>query len=273
MKIAITTLGCPDWSFEEVLTRFEEYGVDGIEVRGLDGEMDAEKIKVFFPENAEDTLARVKAHHLELVGFGSSCYFHEPDANEHAFRMQLGKNSIDVCSRMKIPFIRVMGDFVPEGHTLEEITRKVIDGIRELCIYSADKNVDVYLETHGTFKSIETIQPILEALKEFPNFGILWDIEHSDTVYGDDIEAFYEMIFPFLRHLHVKNHIRAKGDTPKRLCSINQGDIPIPKIISWLKRDGFDGCLALEWEKKYHPELDEPEKEFPLFVEYIKTLL
>lgn len=82
MKLSIATLGCPGWTFEEVLTRFEAYGVAGIEVRGLEGEMNAEKIVRFFPENAEETLKRVEEHHLKLVGFGTSCSFHDPNGYE-----------------------------------------------------------------------------------------------------------------------------------------------------------------------------------------------
>ena len=72
MKLSISTLGCPDWSFERVVTEFEKLGVD-IEVRGVDGEMDAEKIARFAPENAEATKALLAEHHVRLVGFGTSC--------------------------------------------------------------------------------------------------------------------------------------------------------------------------------------------------------
>ena len=32
--------------------------------------------------------------------------------------------------------------------------------------------------------------------------------------------------------------------------------------------DGYDGYFALEWEKKWHPDLPEPEVEYPHFIQW-----
>ena len=271
MKLAATTLGCPDWSFEKILEEFEKLGLEGIEIRGLEGEMNAEKIKYFLPEYAEDTLNRVAAHHLKLIGFGTSCNFH--DLAQYDANIRQGKESIDVCERMRIPSIRVFGDKFPEEYTREEVIANVIRGLQELCTYGQPKGVDVYLEIHGQFNTTEALEPVLEAMKDTPNFGILWDIEHSDRAYGDAVELFYQLIQPFIRHIHVKDYLRATETSPFRLCPVGEGEIPIPTLVSWLKRDGYQGYLSLEWEKKWVPELPEAEVAFPAYVSYMKTLL
>ena len=271
MKLAISTLGCPDWTWETILNNWESYGIEGIEVRGLDGEMDADKIRAFLPEQQEATLAQVNAHHLKLIGFGSSCSFHAPEKYDAA--IQQGKTAIDVCSRMGIPFVRVFGDAFPKQYSREEVLDRVTGGLKELCAYAAAKNVCIYQEIHGEFNTIEALTPVLEAMKDVPNFGILWDIEHSDRAYHDEVEPFYQLIRPFIRHVHIKDYFRAVGETPFRLCQVGEGEIPIPMLIAWLKRDGYEGYLSLEWEKKWHPELPEPGIAFPAYARYIRTLL
>lgn len=271
MKLSATTLGCPDWSFEQVLAKFEEYGFEGIEIRGIEGQMDADKITQLSPENAEQTLTAVKAHRLTFIGFGTSCNFH--DAERYDAAIDQGKKSIDVCSRTGIPFIRVFGDRFPEDVPREEVIARVINGLQTLCAYAADKKVAVYLEIHGEFNTVEAVKPLLEALKAVKNFGILWDVEHSDRAYGDDVEAFYALIRPFIRHVHVKDYIRATDTEPYHLCKVGEGEIPIPRLLSWLKRDGYNGYLSLEWEKKWHPELPDASEAFPAYVAYMKTLL
>ena len=52
MKLSISTLGCPDWGFDRVVQAFENLGVD-IEVRGVDGEMEAGPIARFTPARAQ----------------------------------------------------------------------------------------------------------------------------------------------------------------------------------------------------------------------------
>ena len=132
--------------------------------------------------------------------------------------------------------------------------------------------MDVYLEIHGQFNTTEALAPILQAMKDTSNFGILWDIEHSDRAYGDAVEPFYELIRPFIRHVHIKDCVRPTETTPLRLCMIGEGEIPIPRLIGWLKRDGYQGYLSLEWEKKWVPELPDAETAFPIFVSYMKSL-
>lgn len=39
MKICFSTLGCPDWSWEEILAAAKDLGYDGIELRGLGNEI------------------------------------------------------------------------------------------------------------------------------------------------------------------------------------------------------------------------------------------
>jgi len=121
-------------------------------------------------------------------------------------------------------------------------------------------------EIHGDFNCIENVRPILEAMHEETAFGITWDIAHSDRVYGDDFEPFYEYIKSYIRHIHIKDHIR----NPYTQTAIGKGEIPIKKIIRRLINDGFDGYFSLEWEKRWAPHLSEIEVALKDFTEIMK---
>jgi hypothetical protein len=41
---------------------------------------------------------------------------------------------------------------------------------------------------------------------------------------------------------------------------------PLKDAAELLARDGYDGRYTLEWEKAWHPYIDEPEEVFPSFV-------
>jgi len=267
MKLSISTLGCPEWTFEQILTNFEALGVEGIEVRGIEGIVDPDKIPYFFEENKADTLARVAAHHLKFIGFGTSASFH--DAAKMEANIAQCKTAIDVCQRMGIPAIRVFGNNCPEGEGREETLNCIGNGIREVCRYANGKGVLVNLEIHGQINSVENVKPILDICGGEPSFGIIWDVMHSDKTTGDDFEEFYQLIKPWIRHMHLKDHIR-QSEPPYKLVNIGKGDIPLKAIIRRVLDDGYDGYLSFEWEKKWHPELDEPEIAFPEFAEFMK---
>ena len=51
------------------------------------------------------------------------------------------------------------------------------------------------------------------------------------------------------------------------------GDVPVPEIVAQLRADGYDGYYSFEWEKKWAPEIEEPEVAFPDYMHYMKELL
>jgi len=43
-------------------------------------------------------------------------------------------------------------------------------------------------------------------------------------------------------------------------CALmGKGDTPIFETIDVMAKDGFKGYYSFEWEKLWHPEIDEPE--------------
>ena len=270
MKLAISTLGCPDWTFDKILETYEKIGVEGIEVRGIEGVMDADKIPYFFPENQAATLAKVKAHGLKFVGFGTSCGFHHSDPKKVVENIAQAMTAVDVCARMGIPAIRVFGNDVPADERREAVAKQIGSAIAIVCRYAKEKGVLVNLEIHGTVNTPEALTPILEIAGKEPAFGILWDVQHSDKTCRDDWESFYTLIKPYVRHIHFKDHLR-DSDPPFKLVSVGEGDIPLKAIVDRLLADGYDGYFSLEWEKKWHPDLADPEIEFPHFAELMKS--
>lgn len=266
MKLSFSTLGCPDWSFDRIVKQARAMGFGGIEIRGVNGVMEAESIAEFSEASAAATRARLAEAGLALVGFGTSVAFHDEGA--YGAMVESGRRAVDVCARMGIPSIRVFGDRIESPADMPAVAARVARGIGALCEYALDKDVAVIQEVHGDFNTIEAISAVIDGAKAHPNFGILWDVQHSDKTYGDDWPRFYEVIAPYLRHVHIKDH-RRDGFA---LCLVGEGDVPIPAICKRLERDGYDGWYSLEWEKKWHPELPEPEVAFPAYVRYMNGL-
>ena len=267
LKLAISTLGCPNWSFAQILENFSSYPVQGIEVRGIDGVMDADKMPLLTPERLPELHELLRSHRLPIIGFGTSFSFH--DADRLPQTLSDARRTIDILSRAGIPAMRVFGNSIPDPTRRDQTIRQVADALCQLADYAQPRNVQVNLEVHGDFNSTETLKPIVEAIADrHPAAGILWDIEHSDKVCGDDFMPFYSLIRPVLRHIHVKDYLRNREPDAKdwTLVKCGDGDIPIRDILTRVLDDGYDGFLSFEWEKKWHPDIDEPEVAFPHFV-------
>lgn len=267
MKLAFSTLGCPDWTFAQILSQARRMGYDAVEIRGVEGNMLADEIPHFRPGRQQDTRRAVAAHGLALCGFGSSVSFH--DTGKTAQMIDEGRRAIDVCAAMGIPLVRVFGDRIPGGRSEEEAVGLAADGIRALCAYAQGTPVRVALEVHGDFNTVGVMRRLLADVPD-AGFGILWDVQHSDKTYGDGWRAFYEVIRPRILHVHIKDHQRDGG--AHRLCRVGAGDVPIRDIVRTLVDDGYQGYFSLEWEKKWHPELPACETEFPAFPPFMRGI-
>ena len=51
------------------------------------------------------------------------------------------------------------------------------------------------------------------------------------------------------------------------------GQLPLAQAIALLKSNGYDGWIVLEHEKRWHPNLPEPEEIFPAYVRWARPLL
>lgn len=263
MKLSVSTLGCTEKNIEDIAALCHECGIYGIEVRGIGGVMDIRRLACLEPDNFPKVKAMLEAHGAGIIGLGTSCSFHDPQKFDVS--LDEGMEAIKCAKRIGAGFIRVFGNkLYSDG--LTSTAERIVTGIDTLCGYSPD--VDVLLEVHGDFNCEKTLSPVLEGMKHRKNFGVIWDVMHSDRYYGDDIGGFYDFIYPYVKHVHLKDCLR--GEQIK-LVLMGRGNIPIREIVGRLLSDGYDGFFSFEWERKWHPELCDADISFRDFAEYMRS--
>ena len=268
MKYAFSTLGCPEWSYDEIISYAASHGYQGVEFRGVKREFRPQVIDCFRPENRAETASAARKANVKLIGFGASASFH--DAEKRDWAIEDGKAAIDLAEAMGMGFVRVFGDRIASVDQEDAVISRVIDGIGELCAYAKGRPVTVVQEVHGDFNIARRALAVAEGVN-MPNFGLLWDVAHSDKTYGDGWRTFYDAIRPYIRHVHFKDHKRM-ADGSFALCDTGKGDIPLKDILKALTADGYDGYISLEWEKAWHDELRDPAIEFDHFIHYVAAL-
>jgi sugar phosphate isomerase/epimerase len=58
-----------------------------------------------------------------------------------------------------------------------------------------------------------------------------------------------------------------------RYVSPGAGQLPLKTSVTLLKDNGYTGWYQFEHEKRWHPELPEPEDIFPIFAGWIRGVL
>lgn len=262
MKLCFSTLGCADYPLSDILALCGRFGISCLEIRGIGGQMDFSKIPEFSKERISQTRNAFKSAAVTPLILGTSCQFHTEEKKQKA--LAEGGMALEYAREIGAMGIRVFGNNLTDDPA--EATRNIIEGISLLCEKARQTDVNVLLEVHGDFHTVETLSPILHALQNEPRFGLIWDIEHTHSPYGERWMDFYQAVAPFIRHVHIKDK------NQKGLVLPGEGEIPILPLVKRLLSDGYSGAFSLEWEKKWHPELPPIEPALERFTTLMKQV-
>ena len=69
VKIAFSTLACPDWAWSDIYSMAKDFKFDGIELRGLGNEIFSVKAKPFTDEQLPATVEKLRSLNLEIPYF------------------------------------------------------------------------------------------------------------------------------------------------------------------------------------------------------------
>ncbi len=262
MKVCFSTLGCPEWSFPEIVSTASDLGYNGIEIRGILGELYAPEMEPFSAAHIEETKQRLKRLSLEIPCLASSCNLND-DAD-----VDKAKAYVDTASAIGTPYIRLLGDLSPAPSG--DISLKVIaSNLEEIAIYAKDKNVMPLIETNGFFAKTKALGAMFKSF-DHPNVGILYDIHHPYRFFGEEPAYTIDNLGPFIKHVHIKDSVMEGKKV--RYKMVGEGDLPVAKTIRLLENAGYKGHYSLEWVKRWDLSLEEPGIAFAQYKEFMDTL-
>ena len=77
----------------------------------------------------------------------------------------------------------------------------------------------------------------------------------------------YAKIGKWARHTHLKDSKPEGAD--RRYVLIGTGEVPVKEQVKVLASADYKGFYCFEWEKKWHPEIEEPEVAFPQYAKVV----
>lgn len=259
LPIAFSTLGCPAWDWKKILEFANQHGFSAIELRGLQGNMDLPSNPLFSPARSAQTKSDITAAKLKIACVSSSANLYWDDPEKRGKDLADARRFIDLASTLGAPYVRVFGGKA-ENDTApvpDDATKKrVAAGLRELGEYAGSRNVTVILESHDHFTSSATLKDVMHAA-DSPHVGLLWDAHHTFATSNEDPEFTVKQLGQWIRHTHLKDSV-GQGEDRKYVLT-GRGTVPIARQIKALESIGYKGFYCFEWEKVWHPDLQDPE--------------
>ena len=273
LPIALSTLGCPKWDWTTIVRNASQSGYAALELRGILNEMDLPKVPEFTGDRLKGTMRDLAAAGLVISDLGASAQMHEPDPARRARHMDEVRRFIDLAHAMNAPYVRVFPDrFVP-GEDRKTTFARISDGLRQLAEHAAPAGVSIIVESHGEFRRAGDIIPIMEGPKS-KNVGFLWDAHHT-CVEGEKPAETWAQLGKYTRHTHLKDSrpVPGKPKEERRYVLVGTGEIAVKETVAVLVKNGYKGYYCFEWEKRWHPEIEEPEVAFPHYAKVMRQYL
>ena len=255
-KLCFSTLGCPDWSFDKIIKFAVEHKYQAIEIRTIQREIDIRKIKEFATENIKSTKKILADNNIKLVDLGSSAAMHHAEKEARIKNLDEAKRYIDLAHKLDCPYIRVFPNNLPKDNTRQQTLDLIVSGLNELGKYAQGSNVTVLMESHGDLVSKNDLVYVM-GKTDHKKVGLVWDIMNAWTVTGESPAEIYPAISKYIHHVHVKDGTVKDGKVNYTL--LGKGEAPMRPAIQLLMKGGYKGYYSFEWEKLWHPEIEEPE--------------
>jgi len=254
MKLSFSTLSCPDWNIDKIINFAVKNNFDGVELMGKNPHisLDIRKSECKIIKNKFD------AKNLDIPCITAYTRFNYDNLDIRKKNINELKKMIDIASDMGAKYIRTFGSSHDNQFNLDQVLKWIVEAFTEIDNYAKTKDVKVLLETH-------------DFLSKGENCGVLWDVAHSIRA-GEKMTSTIKYLKDYIYHVHIKDWININSKKEDYYVLLGAGELQIEKLLLELNNINYNGYLSLEWEKKWHPEIEESEIAIEQYSKKMKNL-
>ena len=266
-RIAFSTLAFPDATLASAASLGRRWGYSGIELRLIDGEL----IDPSMPAADRVRVKRaVTAAELPVVAVDSSIRLTDDNPGPELRRF------LELASDWESPLVRVFGGALAAANPARQQQLRAAARVLESGVPLAERlGVAIGVETHDAFSASSVVAELLalvdQGAVDSGVVGAVWDSHHPYRM-GETPAEVYANLGPRILLAQVKDARRLAGDD-WQLVLLGEGEVPVRDMLRLLAAAGYPHWISVEWEKRWHPEIEEPEVALPQHLELLTKWL
>lgn len=267
MKLAFSTLGCPDFGWTDIYSMAKDFGFDGIEIRGLGKEIFAVKAPPFTESQLPATVALLARLDLEIPCLSSGCCLKYPEREEANYQEIV--EYITLAGKLGTPYVRILADQEPQaGDEVDDTV--VLKALNRLIPVAEAKGVTLLVETNGVYADTSRLRNLLDQVGS-DAVAALWDLHHPYRFAGEKPETTVQNLGAYIKYVHIKDSVVEDGVVKYKM--MGEGDLPIDGMMQALRSINYEGYVTLEWVKRWAPELNDAGVVFPHYANFMQRYL
>ncbi|MEL6328671.1 MAG: sugar phosphate isomerase/epimerase family protein [Planctomycetota bacterium] len=269
MRIAFSTVACPEWTLDRAIEFAGEHGFDGLEMRTF-GHASFE----FVPEPSQTGSAKLRDLFedagVEPAVLATSIKYSDPVLPPVLGRVigdfdrpvRETKHMVEVAARSECPFVRVFGFEFEPGEGRKSGLRRIGQRL-ELALKTArHTGVRLLLENGGSFNTSSDLLELIE-MCESPLLAASYSPAAAMSAGEDPVEG--------LRRLGSRLEVvKLKDFDEGRPVPIGTGEIPNEEVVRELAARGYRGWCSIEWDRAWLPDLEDPTRVLPRSLDTVR---
>ncbi len=241
MKYAFMSFSVPELDLDQSLKIAKSYGYDGFEPRIDAGHKHGIEIGATKSVLMEARQSAEK-NGVKICCIATSCSFANP--TNYRENVENARAAIDLAAQVNSPAIRVFGGQIPEGVDRKKSADLIVEALFKLSDYALERDVAICVETHDSWCEPEAVADIMQRV-DHPAVAVNWDIMHPVLTASSTIDHAFEILKPWIKHVHVHDGLRTENTLEFR--SIGEGKVDHKTAIRLLKDSDYDGYISGEW--------------------------
>lgn len=267
MKIGFSSLVCPSWDLQTIVAKAAEFGFDGVELRGLQGELHLPQVPDL-AGNIGATRQLFAAAEVELVCLGTSCSFDSPRRSDLARRRAELDEFIELAAKLGCPFVRIFVGEVGKGQTRESTLARVAEELTRIAPFAAAQKVAVLVENAGDFADSAALWYLCDNVSH-PAIRVCWNPCTAVTI-GERPTISIPRLGTNLAMLHVCDGEFDESGYLTGYALPGSGRVELHRAIELLKGICFCDYLMFEWPKLWEASLPSAEDALPKAYSFLR---
>lgn len=267
MKTGFTSLVCPDWDLETLVTNASSMGFDGVELRGLRGDLNLP----FVPELSADPPAvrRLFAEkNVELVCLGCSATLDSRDRRTLARQKAALTETIELAAQLGCPYVRIHAGEVQRWDHRRAALSRIAAACSSMAVVASRYDVTLLIENGGDFPGSEDIWFLLDAAGH-PCVQSCWNQCNAMSL-GEHPTTSIPRLGRRIGMVHVCDAEFDEQGVLLEYSTPGTGHVGVTRQIELLKGLVYDHYLMFDWPKLWIESLPAPESILPDVAKYLR---
>ena len=207
-------------NIDEQITALKRNGLDGLEIRNVDG-VNVSDITL---EKAKEVKTKLDANGLITWSIGSPIGKIDIEKDDFKAHLEKLKHTLEIADILESKNIRMFSFYMPEGKDVLDYKNEVIDRLGQMCEIAKAYNVFLCHENEkGIYGDIP--ERCLEIHKAIPKLKGIFDPANFVQSNSDTLEA-WDMLKDYIYYMHIKD---AKIDGT--VVPAGMGDGNVEKVV------------------------------------------